>query len=152
MGGGVTETDRCICGMWMLGRACQKGEAAVMARGAATGRLLLKLEDEVAAALILAAAAGAFSRALLVDRAREISLSFSLAFSFSLSFPFSFSFSFFSFFLARLTSSSFSTTLYNGTPFNKLVSTSREGRGSKSPARTLVAVRLRFWEYMVGER
>lgn len=52
-----------------------------------------------------------------------------------------------SFFFALFESSSlFSTMSYRGTPLSKLVRTSRAGRGSKSPARTDVAVRRRrFW-------
>lgn len=46
MGGGVIETDLEMRGMTMLGRACQKEEAAITGRGAATGRLMGALMDE----------------------------------------------------------------------------------------------------------
>lgn len=80
MGGGVIETDREMWGMTMFGRACQKEEAATTGRGAATGRLMGALM-EVDAIGWKEDAVGAFSRTLLVDRAREISLSSSLLLS-----------------------------------------------------------------------
>lgn len=51
----------------------------------------------------------------------------------------SLSFSLLSFFFARLVLSSVSTSVFTGTPLRRLVNTNRVGRGSKSPASTVVA-------------
>lgn len=137
MGGGVTETDRELVAMWIAGRVCQKVDIVGRGVGAwiigffwtgAGGRETIWLVE---------GAAGAFSRALA-----DSFLWFSLSRSLSLCFSFSLS-RFFSFF-TRLASSSFSTDLLIGTPLRRLVRTSRDGRGSWSPANTLVAVRLRL--------
>lgn len=133
MGGGVTERERCMVAMLMVGRACQKDEVDVVvlvARGTGAGRLAGAGAATGTLALELATALGCLSAGLTAGFTRFLSFSRSRL----------------SFFLARRSSSSstFSTTLYTGTPLSRLVSTSRPGRESKSPARTLVAVRRRF--------
>lgn len=115
--------------MCIVGRACQKDDVAGTGRGATMGRLFLPLAA-AEADVLGPATAGGLSTGLTKPAARFLSFSFSF-----------FSFSFFSFFFAFLTSSSFSTSLYIGTPFSRLVSASLDGRGSQNPAHTLVAVR-----------
>lgn len=142
IGGGVTELERCPV-MLIDGRACQKDDVVEgVTRGAGTGwGRFAGLEEE---ATVEATATWGLSGAMESDFARFLSCSCC------------FSRSFFSFLRALRSSSisAFSTESYTGTPFNTLVSTSREGRGSKSPARTEVAVRRRlnvYAEYMGAE-
>lgn len=136
MGGGVTERERCMVAMLMVGRACQKDEVEVevlAARGTGGGGRLGGAGGATGTlALALATGAGCLSAGFAAGFTRFFSLSRS---------------SLFSFLRARLSSSSSarSTALYTGTPLRRLVSTSRCGRVSKSPASTVVAVRRRFW-------
>lgn len=128
MGGGVTETERCILAMWMDGRsACQKDAVDGLGTGAAR---LGGADTDATAAEVDATGASDLGVGLSPGLARAFRLS-------SLSFSFSFSL----LFRARRVSLVSSTSLYMGTPLSTLVSTSRDGRGSKSPAKTDVAVR-----------
>lgn len=88
MGGGVTDTDRCIVAMWIVGRACQKDD--VVGRGAAgagAGRLCAlaagggALDVEAAGTGLCGGFAGALAR--LASLSRSLSRSFSLSFCFS---------------------------------------------------------------------
>jgi len=121
-GGGVTETDRCIVAMWIAGRARQKDDvdAAVgcgmaMVNGVATGTASSPVPCVFSS--IIAA-----SRAFLRSRSRAF-------------------FSFFRCLRAASSSSRRYMGMYGPTPFSRLVRTSRDGRTSKSPARTAVAFR-----------
>jgi hypothetical protein len=120
MGGGVTETERCMVAMWMVGRALQKDDAPA---GNRIDGMVSFVVVDVTDVAFAASSAAAFSRAAF----------FSLFFSLSISL-----FSCFLFFLALASSS---TVLYGPTPLSKLVNASLAGRESKSPARTAVAVR-----------
>ena len=83
MGGGVTERERCMVAMWMVGRACQKDEVVVgVARGTATGwgRLAVAVDEE-AVALELGTMCCCRSGALETDLARFFSLSLSRSLS-----------------------------------------------------------------------
>jgi len=135
MGGGVTETDRELVAMWIAGRVCQKVETAGRGIGATMVGFLWTGAGGADALWLVEATMGALSRDFEDDF---------LWFSLSSSFIFSLSFSLFFSFFTRLASSSFSTDLLIGTPLSRLVRTSRGGCGSKSPANTLVAVRLRL--------
>lgn len=125
IGGGVTDCDRCMVEMWMFGRACQKEEVETRGTGVllftAEGIAVMVLEED--------------------DDDAMGGCGLSVAFATGLGRVFSFSRSFLSFFLTRRISSSFSAILYDGTPFRSEVNTSRDGRESKLPARTVVAVR-----------
>ena len=132
--GGVSERDRWRVAMLMVGRAYQKEEVdatAVVVLGGGAGRLAVE-EDAATGTLAVLVLGTGLGLSAGLERAFARFLSFSR--------------SFFSFFRVRLSSSSsaFSTALYTGTPLSRLVSTSRWGRGSKSPAKTEVAVRRRF--------
>ena len=127
-GGGVTDTDRCIAGIWMVGRARQN-EEVLAAGGCGCGIELVLASLPSVVALRAAPPINSFCRAFAATFARFLSLSRS----------------FFSFFLNFLSSSSLSTSLYGPTPFNKLVKASLGGRISKVPAITAVAERrIRF--------
>lgn len=115
-GGGVTETDRCMVAMWMAGRAAQKDE------GPALGGITIGMVVVLAFGVALCPASPSFSRAFASAFARFLS-------------------SFFSLFLILRSSSSLSPSLYGPTPFSRLVSTSRFGGWSKTPAMTVVALR-----------
>ena len=127
-GGGVTDTDRCIAGIWMVGLERQN-EEVLAAGGCGCGIELVLASLPSVVALRAAPPINSFCRAFAATFARFLSLSRS----------------FFSFFLNFLSSSSLSTSLYGPTPFNKLVKTSLGWRISKVPAITAVAERrIRF--------
>lgn len=119
MGGGVTDTERCIVAMWMVGRALQKDDAPAGNR----------IDGMVS-----------FVAADVTDVAFTPSSAVALSFAF-FSLFFSFSISLFSCLLFFLALASNSTLLYGPMPLSKLVNASLAGRKSKSPARTAVAVR-----------
>ena len=70
MGGGVTETERCMLGMWIAGRACQKGDA-VTGRGCAIGFFVWMGGADIAGTLVLVLAIAAGGTLSLRDLADE---------------------------------------------------------------------------------
>jgi len=130
-GGGVMDTERCIVAMWIVGRALARQKDDVLPEGCAGGRNIFALGGHDVSGVAL-------------------SLASCFAFKAACSFFLSRSRSFFSLFLALLSSSSFSTTIYGGTPLSKLVRTSRGGRGSKAPAITEVALRRILFVGCIG--
>lgn len=130
LGGGVIETERCAVVMWMAGRAFQNDDVPGRRKG---GMMRLVLARLVSGIALVPDSFFSCARSAASSRFRALSRSL------------------LSFFLALRSSSPFSSALYGGTPFNKLVNTSRHGRLSKTPAMTEVAVRrTRFAGFIVG--
>lgn len=132
-GGGDGDTERVGAGGRPAER--QKDEVLLLTIGVVCAELPGAMDVEDAPGMLDAreAAKGVLSTDLsFAARAAFFNRSLSLSFARRWSF------------FRRRSSSECSTTLYGPTPLRRLVSTSRGGRGSKSPARTLVAVRRRL--------
>lgn len=138
-GGGVIDTDRCIDAMWIAGRARQKDEA--IATGCGTGALML-----IFGGIVMVGAGVLLVLACADIDPISISLSFASRFAAAFSLFLSLSRSLFSLFFILFVFSSLSKVWLAGTPFSRLVRTYRLGRRSHSPARTIVALRLRFFK------